>query len=275
MLTKTNFVFPLFLIVICFLFACEKEAIVDPGSPPSNIPDDSSKYEGMFYGLMNTSEVELPPSDFDNEADQILRIYVENDSIKVLNFVFPIDSLSQTHFNASSIPSPNSYANTKILTLTYSTDYKNIVLEYDYSCYYGPINGCTNSTLDFDGIRTTQSESVLPHSDSSNLVGSYNLSVRIKDTQTNQDTQYVGTVVVNTLGNAFKFDQKSLYLGTFHNFRDYNFSSAYSSSGYIYNRDESKNVYWLNDSLSIQYSSIVNNNGVKDTLYYSYVGRKQ
>ncbi|WMX16983.1 MULTISPECIES: hypothetical protein [unclassified Aureispira] len=298
MLTKTNFVCYLSLITTLFFTACQKETIKEVGTvvvdPPitsdtirfaetmqdaktltvfPSVTSSTSHFEGNFYGSIYTSRIMLPPDDFNNQADQVVKVYVENDTIKVLNYAFPIDSLSQTHFDASVIPNPNSYSNTKILKLTYSNNYNRIVIEYDYDCYYGPYNGCANSELDFNGLRTTKNETVLPHGDVANLTGTYRLWVRKQDFTNNLDTQYIKNVVVTTSGNSFFFDQQRFSLDLFDSYQNYTSLYIYS----YYRREVSRNIYWHNDSLSLQYSKIINDAsiGYSSSVRYTYRGRKE
>ncbi|WMX16982.1 hypothetical protein [Aureispira sp. CCB-E] len=300
MLTKTNFVCYLSLITTLFFTACQKETIKDVGTvvdPPitsdtihfaetmqdaktftvfPSATSSTSHFEGNFYGSIYTSQIMLPPNDFNNQSDQVIKVYVENNAIKVLNFVFPIDSLSQTHFDASIIPNPNSYSDTKILKLTYSINYNRIVIQYDHECYYGPISGCANSELHFDGLRTTKKETVLPHGNVANLTGTYKLWVRKQDFTNNLDTQYIKNVVVTTSGNSFFFDQQRFSLGLFDSYQNYTGFCFYNnSSGYIFREEIARDIYWFNDSLSLQYSKNVNDNGVLSSMRYTYRGRKE
>lgn len=255
MFTQTSSVFSLFLVAICLFSACQKNDIIVENKPSVVVPSIYAHMEDNFYTQRIGSYGYVSGStSFNNKdtADIDMRISVQNDTLMVLGYEFPIDSLNQTSF--SRIWMNPDFGDPQEVRLDYYNNYDSVKFFYS-SC--GSINGCRTNTY-----KGTKGGNIKKRF-TANL---YKLKVVHEEYIAAIDTQYTADLVVNFDGQTFEIGMNRFSYNPF-----YSYSNEYKLSTGNYGSSK-KLVYMKNDSLYIDYYEIKYNN---DTIYYSYQGVKK
>lgn len=268
MLTKTNFVLTLFLFNLCLLFvACEKEEASEIATIP--VPSIYAHMEGTFY----TQRIRRSNYgygsvyfSYQDTADLNIKISAKNDTLRIFNYVFPINTVNQTSFSESS----GSIYNPEELKLDYYNNYDSIVLSYEVFSTTAGAN--PSSKVIYSGVRNS--------TNGQRTAGVFTLKVIHKEFAAQIDTQYTADLMVNVIKiepsysdyHSVKFEIGATELGC-NSFYTYSNEHKTGNSGAY-----EKVVYMGNDSLYIDY--YVTDEGIYppytiDTIYYSYQGVKK
>lgn len=270
------------LIVLSFfclvLLACRKEPVTNN---PSMIPPvvhtlsfDSANYAGDFYVQRTRDGSDRMPSGGSNvwsdTADVSISITRSNDTLTVLGYPFKIDSVNQDSFTYTTGQSPPFYA---YLIVKYSNNYDSLYIFYQEPC--GNFGPC--SRLAYTGIRSAPT--TLPNSGSI-----YTLQVQQKNTITGIDTQYTRDIAVNYTRQspppfyASDLAQVNIDLeGQSFHFKGFVSTIKETEHLQTIGEEYAERVYWKNDSFYLEHDEITlppSGTGYRDTVYYSYAGRK-
>ncbi|MFK7796194.1 MAG: hypothetical protein AB8E82_01995 [Aureispira sp.] len=261
------------VIVICTLFACQKEECPLPA--PMINPNLAGDFyverirRGSFrdpYGVTSR--------DWFDTADVALVCTLDEDTLKVLGFSLAIDSVNQTVFSYAD--SMGSLGVTSI-RVQYTNNYDSMYIEYKTPC---SINyNC--STINYKGSRG--GTVTLPNSGSL-----YVLQVNHKKTRliipgpivTLVDTQYTKDIIIqHSTGYTpplapdlatVQFDLENTIFN-FEGFESYYRHTTEGMPERLYQK-----VYWKNDSFYLEQKLLEYTNGwgvPADTTYYLYQGR--
>lgn len=274
MFIKSNSI--LLLLGMTLLLACQKEDPVLPPAPTNPPPTGPHPYAHL-EGEFNTERlVSGGYSDVGNTgswkdtADAFLTCRIDGDSLNVMGFCFPLDSLTQTRFYYRD--GVGSYGVTTV-EVNFANNYDSIYITYQTPCsYYG---NC--STISYKGKRGSNT-----HRPISAL---YSLWVEHKETATGIDTQYRKDIMVNysryqpsyqitpdRTPVSFNLD------GEVYNFRGFESSfSGYKTIIYHTYDKTTQQVYWKNDSFYLKQqirSHSIPQTAPADTTYWLYKGSR-
>ncbi len=266
----------LLALVVGSLLACKKNDPISPTPTPVVVSpvDSSSPYEsleGYFYVERIGSSLYSSSSGYFNTydtADLFLETRVVDDSLVILDWRLPIDSVGQRVFTFSA----TYLSRLHTTTVYFNSDYSYLEVNYDN----GYVAGQSRKAASFKGNRALKGR--LPNSGSL-----YTLAVTRKNTTTNIDTQYTGDIVIEhrsgsalTMGDKgstiLELDGEPFSVGTF--FTHYQERKDHSTrEGYIKH-------YWKNDSfsmekLAIEYNNLGGSPTTPDTTYHYFRGRKR
>lgn len=276
MFIKRNLIF--LLLAMLLLLACQKEDPVLPSAPtnpPLSGPHPYAHLEGEFYterlvsggysdaGSNNTGS-------WKDTADAFVACRIEGDSLNVMGFHFPLDSLTQTRFYYRD---GTGYYGVTTIEVNFASNYDSIYITHQTPCsYYG---NC--STISYQGKRRTKT-----HRPTGAL---YSLWVEHQETSTGIDTQYRKDIMVD-YSRYQPSNQTSPSLqpvsfdldGEVYNFRGFESSfSGYKTIIYVTYEKTTQQVYWKNDSFYLKQQIISHSlpqNAPADTTYWLYKGRK-
>lgn len=254
MILPNNFKIIFFISLLTLFISCEKETVT-PIPTPSVEPFDKSLYGGMFYCDI-TKESGLNGTFNDSHYDQIIKVSIENDSIKFLNFKVPIDSLGQTEFDLghNNPNDPLSYRR----TFQYTNNFEGISYSYRASGYYS-----NSENHQINGSRSLLTET--PDETPDSLKGDYLLTIRNKNFVTNSDTQYVAVRYVTRDSERILIDGDHIYSSpSFHSFFENEQRSYYGS--FYSGRNISINWTPSNFSCVIEYPD--QSNTIEETREY-------
>ncbi|MFK7784008.1 MAG: hypothetical protein AB8B56_02770 [Crocinitomicaceae bacterium] len=177
------------------------------------------------------------------DYDKVVRCYVENDSLKVSNHAFPIQSEDQTVFLKT-----NSITNGYV-RVTFSNNYNSILIEVDSPSYLsGPESGSIST-----GMRTSLPETTTPHPCLDELEGIYDLDIYYRSDADSIDTQFVSSTMITMPSSYIFIDSYQFYTSfTFHSYYDQTVSST-SNSGTFYH---TRSVQWHNNSINLDYRTV-------------------
>jgi hypothetical protein len=270
MLTNTKFVFPLFLFSLCFFFACQKEDIVETPTPA--VPSIYAHMEGDFYTQRIGKNSYSYTSTFFNHSDTAdieIAFSSQNDTLHVLGYEFPIDSINQTSFYKLE---SNAY-DPKEWKLNYYNNYDSIVLSYEVLCSAG---SAPCYKVVYRGRKDSKDDREMNPT-------MYTLAVVYKDFDAQIDTQYTADLLVSTTllnpyyASSSYEDRLEFLIGT--NRLKFDSFCSYSKEHKTGNHGTSKKViYQKNDSLYIDYYETDQGTippYTIDTIYYSFQGVKQ
>ena len=193
---------------------------------------------------------------------QVIETRVENDSLKVLDYAFPISSASQSYFEVednSSIPEV-----TVVQTLSFFNDFDSLVIRETES------GGSASVVINMTGAKTNLDVSVLPHAYATDINGSYLLNIQNKEVQggtTIVDSQYVALSNVVCLDYRLSINNKDFSTDLYHSYTNFYLNDMNQG---VKQRDR---LYCTADSLFLDYQLIQTTQ--QDTIHNIYVGVKQ
>lgn len=247
---KTLHCISLFVLLIG-LVSCKKKTV----EPDPNF----SHFEGNF--LCNVDDNYSYDGYNNKDYDQVIRCSIENDSLKVLNFTFPIQSEDQTEFEIT-----NLYGGPGSVTVTYSSGYNAISIYVNSpSVSSGP-----SSNTSYSGTRTLLPETTDPHPCLDELEGTYELDISYRNDLQSIDTQYVQNNFVTMSNFIVEIDTNQFAYGLFH--------SYFNQSTYYVQIDAKteRSIQWQNNNLTIDDQATTGANGwiPVDTIHYTISGTK-
>lgn len=241
-----------FVTLLSFLFvftSCKKEEEVVP---------DHSHFEGNFLCDVDDNYSHMGSNN--KEYDRVVRCWIENDSLKVLNSTFAIESEDQTVFQINHMTGGTGH--TKV---TFSSDYNSISIHHTWmSALSGPD---VNKT--YNGTKTILPETKDPHPCLDELEGTYALDVSYRNGYDSIDTQYILNTPVTMYSNIVEIDNDQFYFGPFHS---YFHQTTYSTWDGV---KTERSIEWHSNSLDINYETITPLSPVLyDTVQYIISGTK-
>lgn len=270
MVIKTAIISSLLLFNIYLFNACKKKPVVNP-----NISTDYTHFKGGFYvkkiyGYGYASSA-LSVS-YKDTSDLTVQVHVDDDTIRIFDYTFKIDSFNQSSF---SVDRPNSIGGIEELRLDYYNNYDSIQIT-------------SYSTDNYSIVLSKSCRGVRKASASSNISdGWYNFVVKRKEVLADIDTQYMASVMVtvdetydplNSGKTQLTIENNTLIFKNFYSYLiERNLQTNWFSSAST-RKISRKRIYWKNDSLYIDYLLMNEDTSfppVVDTIHYSYKGRKQ
>lgn len=215
---------------LCIAFTSCKKETVEP---------DLSHFEGNFLCDVDYNYSHMGSNNKD--YDQIIRFRVENDSLKVLNYAFPIESEDQTVFHII-----HATGGTGEFKVTFSSNYNSVSI---YSTWTSALSG-PSVNVTYDGAKTTLPETIDPHPSLNELEGVYDLDVSYRNVLDSIDSQYVLNVPVTMFNNTVEIDNNYFYFGTFHSY--FNQIDNTNSN----NVRKERSIQWTSNGLDIDYLTI-------------------
>lgn len=243
----------LFTAILATLFSCKKD------EPVKCLSVEYGHYVGNFHCTV-ISEYNYDGYS-DREYDQVVRCYIENDSLRILDYAFPLTDPEQTVF-VEGIPLSGSHS----AQFTFSPDFNYLSIYLDYpSQLSGP-----SSSLQFYGPKSPQPETVDPHPLLPELEGNYLLDVTKIQQGSGIDTHFIDLLYVTNSNGYMHIDGDSFHIGLFHG------QSEMESVNTMVDERYEKSIYWKNDSLFLDYMRIYPVwTSTPDTTHYIYHGVKQ
>lgn len=251
-----------FLCLLCsFFFSCKKKDI-PLISPTTSITPVKLPFTEKYYYCQNQAVSSYYSSAQQTISDQIIRCYVENDSLKVLNCFVPITNFNQTVFEYVEHNQHGSIS----FEIEFFNNYDSISIVSRESNYGGGIkhimcNGIVTDIREFHDL-------LYPRRNTLN--GLYLLDVAFENDCLGVDTSYTDTVEVSVHGIFYNYVQDSIMVGNYYieNYR--RFYSYYEFTDF-YNYQEG--IYWKDDSL--HFHKYTHSNGFcYDTIHYVLQGKK-
>lgn len=238
-------------------------------------PPSYSHFEGAFYCQKDLGYSYSSNGQYFSESgnsDLVITSRVSNDTLylKSSNLYAPlpfiITSANQTSFVIEpTLSSPSRF------TLEFYNNYDSIAFRDDRQFYQAGAQG----KQDYYGARTHLIESSIPHAYINSLAGNYSLQVQKINHQAGISTQYTTNLYVGQPNQNLEIGTDGFDVGLFHrikNYRKYH-SSTFTGTGI----EESYSIYWANDSLYFESTTIYlpNSSHGTDTFYYKFQGVKQ
>jgi hypothetical protein len=225
--------------------------------------------EGSFYTQRIAAESYAYASSFYSDrdtADLHIQISVENDTLRVFNYEFPVHSITQTSFSQSF----GTFYNPEELKLDYYNNHDSIVLSHEILSRVAGANPA--SKVIYSGVKNASNDI-----SGSNL---YTLKVIHKEFAAQVDTQYTADVMVDVILSLPYSGYYSIKYAIGTNELRYNSFYTYSNEYKTGDKGTSRKVVYMeNDSLYIDYYVTTTASSYPsytiDTAYYSYQGIKK
>jgi hypothetical protein len=247
----------LFAIALCFCFmsSCKKK---DGPIPLEDFPFSEKKF--YCQSAFNESNTSGSTSGSIIHTDIVLKCTVENDSLKVLGFSFPMMSGNQMSFLIDN----NNSGLTEKIEVIFSDNYDSIFIEHRYTNNYN-----YSSRQTYTGVVSSLRESILPHAYQQDLEGNYLLQINSFDECNAIDTAYTNTFSVLKNNHSIQVGTENYTARLFHSYYREEFHSPYDS--------RINTIYWQTDSLSIDFFTEISGicSSGRDTVHQIYQGRKQ
>ena len=231
--------------LLCLFLGCNKAEVID-----------SSLYAGNFYCHAGEN-ITLQGGNTVKNYDQVIKICVENDTIKFLDLEFPISYPNQTEFKEENSDHP---AVTEIYTRTlrYVDNFQRFYYSYNHRNTYYYLD---KTSIGIFGTRSSIDEATSQAKE--DLHGNYLLNFHEKNTSTNLDTHYVELSHLTCDDEYIYANSDFLTSNRFHSY----YSSEYTGFN-PYNgsyHESSFSTSWTVDSFGRESNSYITSNNVIDT----------
>lgn len=263
MMSKRRTTSIIIISLLCsFLISCKKKDIplISPTTSvtPVTLVNNKLPFTEKIYYFEYQKTENGPFIPRTTNFDLVQRCYVENDSLKILNWGFPITAENQTYFEF--------YRNESTILhiqVWFSANYGTVNVEvFNDDIYY-------TTTRTYHGILTSLLISQQPHAYANDLQGAYFLDVLYNDSCLGVDTTFSDTLQISlyrdsTIIGDYRLDG----LEAFHSYSNSDFFTTP-----FFNH---QSIYWKNDSLRFYKYALpsFSTNGCLDTIHYLFQGRK-
>ena len=227
--------------------ACKKEP--GPYEEGTNTNYNYEHYVGKYYGVQSNEALSFYSS---SEHDVVATSKVVNNQVVFLNEAFDLSTPDITSFSQQQ-------AYPLFTQLDFSPDYEQITFNQRRDA------GVTRVNVDFLGQKTVlDSTDGSEHPLKNELEGLFELQVSKYENLNGIDITEIDTLFVSMSGydpviNSVQYDAPNFY--SFYN-------SAWSY-GYI---DANHQLYWVQDSIYLNYFTVDSQSGVLDTVHHIYEG---
>ena len=229
--------------------ACNKESGPYESAEGENANYDYQHYNGKYYGV-ESSEAQSFYSSF--EYDVVTSSNVVNNQVIFLDEAFDLSTPDLTSFSQQlSYP--------LFTDLNFSPDFEQVTFNQRRDA------GVTMVDVDFFGQKTVLDSTDGPeHPLKNQLEGLFQLQVSKYENLNGVDINEVDTLFVSMSGydpviNSVQYDAPNFY----------SFYNAAWSHGYI---DADHQLFWVEDSIYLNYFTIDSQSGVLDTVHHIYEG---
>lgn len=224
--------------------SCKKEETPEPY--------DYSNYKGNYYGILRSDAVAFTSQ---VESDRILPSDVSGNQLLFNGVTFSIPTPPPTSFSVGDMYTVGA-------NLNYSSNFEQIGFAQRYD------GGITKVDVTFNGNKTA-----LPVTDDtehplkSQLEGMFILQIDKKEHLSGTDLSYMDTVLITMSGYHPVIDNEEYDVGAFY---------TYYKSNSTWNQGlEHRDLYWVEDSLYLNYKTIPNaTTGITDTIHHTFSGRR-